>query len=54
MGQKMKSAQNGQIGGENNFGRVWASCIFCIFGQLWRLMAPEPFEREGSNFTGID
>jgi len=31
MDQKMKSAKNGQIGGENNFGRVLTTCIFLHF-----------------------
>jgi hypothetical protein len=39
---------------ENNFGRVLTTCIFCIFGQLWRTMTPEPFEIEGSNLACIE
>jgi hypothetical protein len=40
--------------GKNNFERVWTTCNFCIFGQIWRPIAPEPFEIEGSNFAFIE
>jgi len=40
--------------GKNNFGLAWTTCTFCIFGQLWRPMAPEEFEIEGSNFAYLD